>query len=386
MSVAPFTPIRSRVNSSLAAADGDKLMRVFPMHASEAAMAQKKAHEVDAWLRRPDPSTPIILLYGPDRGLVSERARHYAAATGIPLDDPFSVMRIDAADLDQQPGRLVDEARTIPMFSDRRLIWIRNAGQHKALADEVKLLLAEPPREAIVLIEAGDLKKGAALRACVEAAGGGMALPCYADEGRSIDALIDEEMGKAGMTISLEARQTLKRSLGGDRLASRGEIEKLVLYALGQASIGVEDVVASTGDAAALSVDELVDAVLDGRTADLDALYARLVSAGSQVFVVLAATTRQFQLLHLLRSAMAETGQGAAAAVAGARPPVFFSRRRIVEAALLRWNADALARILGRLQAAVLLTRRRPDLAVVATRQTLLAIALDGGQPRRQAS
>jgi len=347
-------------------------------------MAQKKAHEVDAWLRRPDPSTPIVLLYGPDRGLVSERARYYATTTGVPLDDPFSMIKFDAADIEQQPGRLVDEARTIPMFSDRRLIWIRNAGPQKGLADAVKLLLAEPPREAIVLIEAGDLKKGAALRASVEAAFGGMALPCYADEGKSIDALIDEEMNKAGMKLTLEARQTLKRSLGGDRMASRGEIEKLVLYALGQASIGVEDVVASTGDAAALSVDELIDAVLDGRTADLDATYARLVSAGGQVFVVLSAATRQFQLLHLLRSSMAEGGQSAAAAVAAAKPPVFYSRRRIVEAALQRWDPEALARILGRLQAAVLLTRRRPDLAVPATRQILLAIALDGGQPRRQ--
>ena len=251
-------------------------------------MAQKKAHEVDAWLRRPDPSTPIILLYGPDRGLVSERARGFAAATGLPLDDPFTVIKLDAADMEQQPGRLVDEVRTIPMFSERRLIWIRNAGQQKGLADEIKLLLAEPPRDAIILIEAGDLKKGAALRATVEGAFAGMALPCYADEGRSIDALIDQEMSRASMTITLDARQVLKRSLGGDRMASRGEIEKLVLYALGQTSIGVEDVVASTGDASALSVDELIDAVLDGRTGDLDVIYARLVSAGKPNFSVLS--------------------------------------------------------------------------------------------------
>lgn len=346
-------------------------------------MAQKKAHEVDAWLRRPDPSTPIILLYGPDRGLVSERARGFAAATGLPLDDPFTVIKLDAADMEQQPGRLVDEVRTIPMFSERRLIWIRNAGQQKGLADEIKLLLAEPPRDAVILIEAGDLKKGAALRATVEGAFAGMALPCYADEGRSIDALIDQEMSRASMTITLDARQVLKRSLGGDRMASRGEIEKLVLYALGQTSIGVEDVVASTGDASALSVDELIDAVLDGRTGDLDVIYARLVSAGNQVFAVLSAANRQFQLLHLLRAGMAESGQSAAAAVAGARPPVFFARRRTVENALQRWSADGMARILARLQAAVLLTRRRPDLAVAATRQTLLAIAVDGAQRRQ---
>lgn len=349
-------------------------------------MAQKKAHEVDGWLRRPDPAVRIVLFYGPDRGLVSERARAFAVSTGLPLDDPFSVIKLDASDLDQQPGRLLDEARTVPMFADRRLIWVRNAGAQKSLADDVRLLIAEPSRDAIVLVEAGDLKKGAALRTAIEGDEGCMALPCYADEARSIDVLIDEEMRKARLTITLEARQLLKRSLGGDRMASRGEIEKLVLYALGRPAIGIDDVVASTGDAAALSMDELVDAVLDGRTGDLDAIYARLVSAGNQVGAVLSAMSRQFLLLHLLRSSMAESGQSAAAAVGSAKPPVFYSRRRIVEAALQRWDPAALAHILARLQSTVLLTRRRPDLAVATTRQALLAIALDGGQSRRQAS
>ena len=42
--------------------------------------------------------------------------------------------------------------------------------------------MAEPPRDAVIVIEAGDLKKGVGLRAVVEAAASAMALPCYADE------------------------------------------------------------------------------------------------------------------------------------------------------------------------------------------------------------
>ena len=350
-------------------------------------MAQKKAHEVDGWLKRPDPAVRIVLIYGPDRGLVSERGRAFAGALGVPLDDPFSVIKLDASDLEQQQGRLIDEARTVPMFAERRLIWIRNAGAQKTLADEIKVLLEAPARDAIVLVEAGDLKKGAALRTVVEDGSSAMALPCYADEARSIDALIDDELRKAGMTISLSARQILKRSLGGDRMASRGEVEKLVLYAMdtsgasGQITISDQDVVASTGDASPLSVDEVIDAVLEGRINDLETAFSRLVAAGNQVYAVLAAAIRQFQSLHLMRCAMAENGQGAAAAVASAKPPIFFSRRKTVEGALQRWNPDALARILGRLQAAVLSTRRRPELAVALTRHTLLGIALDGGRP-----
>lgn len=222
-------------------------------------MAQKKAHEVDGWLSRPDPKTTIVLFYGPDRGLVAERARAFAVATGLPLDDPFSVVRLEAGEIEKDPGRLVDEARTVPMFSPRRLLWVRNAGSHKAVADEVKTLIGDPPRDAIVLIEAGELKKGAPLRAAVEAGAKAIALPCYADEGRDIDVVIDSELDRAGMTISLDARQALRRNLGGDRLVSRGEIAKLLLFAHGRREITVDDVQATTGDVSALSVDDAVE-------------------------------------------------------------------------------------------------------------------------------
>jgi hypothetical protein len=180
-------------------------------------MAQKKAHEVDSWLARPDSRTFLVLIYGPDRGLVSERGKAYAQSTGLPLDDPFSVVKLDGADVEKGDGRLSQEARTVPMFSDRRLLWVRNAAGQKGLADEVKTLLAEPPRDATILIEAGDLKKGAPLRSAVETAEGAMALPCYADDGRDIEAVIDDELRKANLTMTLDARQALRRNLGGDR-------------------------------------------------------------------------------------------------------------------------------------------------------------------------
>jgi DNA polymerase-3 subunit delta len=207
-----------------------------------------------------------------------------------------------------------------------------------------------------------------------------MALPCYADEARGIDAIIDDEMQKAGISLTLEARQALRRNLGGDRLASRSEIQKLVLYAHGQREIGLEEVKASVGDVSGVSFDDAVDAVLEGRIDTFDSVFTRQVLSGSQPFLVLAAAMRQFQALHLMRGAMESGGRNAAAIVAGARPPVFFSRRRIVETALERWHTEALGRALARLQDAVLQTRRRPDLSTAIARQALLGIAVESAR------
>ncbi|MER8950756.1 DNA polymerase III subunit delta [Mesorhizobium sp. M0185] len=343
-------------------------------------MAQKKAYEVDAWLAKPDPRVSIVLLYGPDRGLVAERAKAFAGKTGLPLDDPFSVVRLDGSEVDRDEGRLLDEARTVPMFSERRLLWVRNAGAQKALADDVKALTSEPARDAIILIEAGDLKKGVGLRAVVEAADNAMALPCYADEARDIDTVIDDELRKAGMSMTLEARQALRRNLGGDRLASRGEIEKLVLYAHGQPEIGLDDVKATSGDVSGLSFDAAVDALLEGRIADFDTAFTRHCQSGGQPFLVLSSAMRQLQAIQAMRGLMDAGGRNAASVVAAARPPVFFSRRKLVEKALERWSSEALGRALNRLQTAVLQTRRRPDLSIALARQALLGIAVESAR------
>ena len=346
-------------------------------------MAQKKAHEVEGWLKRPDTHTRIVLIYGPDRGLVSERARNFAVATGLPLDDPFTVIRIDASALADDPGRLVDELRTVPMFAEKRLVWVTGAGPDKALADSVARLAENPPADAQLLIEASELRKNAPLRVTVERAAPAMALPCYADDSRTLDMLIETQLAEAGLRIGAEAREVLRSALGGDRLASRAEIEKLVLYCRGKTEIGPDDVRQATGDAAGLSVDDVVDAILAGRTGDFDTAFSRLTAAGTAPFLLLNAAMRQFQTLQAMRATMDRERKPAAAVVSAARPPVFFARRNLVERALRDWSAEACSRILERLNTAVLETRRRPELAHAATRQALLAAAVTAARAAR---
>jgi DNA polymerase-3 subunit delta len=342
-------------------------------------MAQKKASEVESWLRKPDSRASVVLIYGPDRGLVSERAQAFARACGLPMDDPFTVVRLDAAEVDRDPGKLLDEARMVPMFSPKRLVWVRNAGAQKPLADDVKALCAAPPADAIVLIEAGDLRKGTPMRSAVEAAPAAMALPCFSDEARDLDAVIDDELRQAGMTIDAEARQLLRRNLGGDRLASRGEILKLVLYAQGETQILRGHVEASVGDAAAVDMDGLLDAMLGGQVEAFDVQFARVATNASQASTLLGAALRQLHAVQLMRAAV-DAGARPGEAVAAARPPVFFSRRRTVEQAVSRWTGAMIERSLERLGSAMLSTRRRPDLALALTRQCLMASTVEAAR------
>lgn len=339
-------------------------------------MAQLKAHEFDRYLNAASANHRLFLVYGPDRGLVSERAARLAERGGARMDDPFSVIRLDADDLRGDPGRLADEVNSIGLFGGQRLVWLRGAGNDRTLATSVAAIVDHIADDITVIIEAGEQKKGATLRKVVEEAPKALAVPCYADDSRNIQALIDEELASAGLRITPLARERLIEALGGDRLASRGELRKLALYCHGSGQVAEEDVIASVGDASALSIDDAVDALLNGDPLALDQALQRIVASKTAVFTVLLAALRQFQVLDTLKAEMAASGRAASQVMATNGRQIHFRRKPAVEAALAAWQSAPLAQALDHLHRTVLEMRRRPDLEDDIARQALLAVAL----------
>ncbi|MFD2239190.1 DNA polymerase III subunit delta [Aureimonas populi] len=343
-------------------------------------MAQKKAGEVEAFLSRPDTSFPVVLLYGPDPGLVSERAQKLAALSGVDPSDPFASVTLSADELEKDIGRLFDEAGTVSMFGGRRLVRVRGAGNGKALADAVADLAQKPPQGATIVIEAGDLKKNAALRQQAERGRATMALPCYQDEGRALDRMIDEELEKAGLGIERAARDLLRSRLGADRLASRGEVQKLCLYASGKAGITEEDVSAIVGDVSAETVDEAVDAAASGEVKRLPELIERLTSSGTATFQLHQALLRYFQQLLAMRQEVERGGAVPTAVVERRRP--HFRRRAAMEAALVAWEEEAIAAVLTRLERDILDSRRHAALSVTIMHRSLMEIGVQAARAR----
>lgn len=345
-------------------------------------MSELKAGEVDRFLKNPDRGKAVFLVYGPDRGLVSERAEQLARMTGVDLSDSFSAIRLDANELASDPVRLLDEAYTVSMFGGDRLIWVRNAGSQKDVVANIESILKDPPQGVSLLIEAGDLKKGVGLRATVEKSQTGITLPCYADNAGALTALIDATFAETGQRLSLDARRYIQDHIGGDRRASRGELEKLALYAHGESEVTLEMARASIGDASATSFDDVVDAVITGQLAGFDEAMQAFISGGSNPQPLLAAAIRQFQQLDILRAEMDVTGAPAGSVVASAKPPVFFARRRTVEQALTRWTATGIRHALRRLQDCVLESRMNAALTVPVARTALLAITIQSARRR----
>ena len=335
-------------------------------------MTAIKASDVDRFIAKPDPAQPIVLVFGPDAGLVRERVDALIRATVDDPNDPFALARIEGDELAGNPARLVEEAHTVPLFGGRRAVLVKTGARN--IASAVEIVIAAPSSECRVIIEAGNLSKGAPLRALCEKAKLAAALPCYVDNERALTQLIEEEMRAANLTIAPDARATLLALLGGDRLASRNEIRKLALYAQGQKSIELADVIAVVADASQTALDGVIDAAFAGRTAEVDSEFAKARAGGSSPAVIVSAAIRQVANLHKIKLAI-ESGDSIEFAVKRSAPPVHFTRERHVSEALRVWSPSRLLRAMEQLAEASLEMRRNAPLAEAIAERILLSLA-----------
>ncbi|NLS05868.1 DNA polymerase III subunit delta [Rhizobium sp. P32RR-XVIII] len=343
-------------------------------------MAEIKSHEFEGFLQRSVSAYRIFIIYGPDRGLVSERAGHIAAKTGVALDDPFSLVKLDIADLQKNPGRLQDEAGAIGLFGGEKLLWVRGAANEKYLVEALDQLSKTPLDGAFIIVEGGDLKKGSLLRKLAESTRSIVAIPCYSDDARALNGLIDSELASEGLRITPAARQALTALIGGDRIASRNEIKKLALYCRGLEMIEEHHVTEIIGDASAISVDDAVDAVLSGNVGNLLHSMQKIAASKTAVFLVLQACLKQFQLLDTMRAEMDEKRAQPAQIMQTHGRHLHFRRKPIVAQALRAWSAEAISRETNRLQSAILQTRRRQSIEDSIALQTLLATTIQSGR------
>src|SRR5579884_2388496 len=120
-------------------------------------MVALKASEVDTFVARPDAARPVMLVFGPDAGLVSERVNALIKSAVDDPNDPFALARLEGDELSAEPSRLVEEAQTIPLFGGKRAVWVKAGSRN--IAPAVEALLGAPDAECRTVIEAGDLRR-----------------------------------------------------------------------------------------------------------------------------------------------------------------------------------------------------------------------------------
>jgi DNA polymerase-3 subunit delta len=331
-----------------------------------------KPAEAERFLARLPPTIIAVLIYGPDQGLVRERAEKVITSVVPDLRDPFRIAEMDGAALTDDPGRLYVEAAALSMTGGRRAVRIRAATN--GLAKLFAPFLAEAKSEALVVVEAGELTRDSSLRETFEEAPRAASIACYLDSADTIAELVRSSLKAQGAVIAPDALDEAVSLLGADRGTTRREVEKLLLYVHGRKSVTLEDVRAIMGDEAEARIEEVCDAAGEGDAPRLDRELERLWTAGVSPVGLVRVAMGHFQRLALAKAQVTK-GESADTIIKRARPPIHFSRVPSFKVQLRNWSEERLGEALDLLLETEALCKTTAIPAEAACGRALITIA-----------
>jgi DNA polymerase-3 subunit delta len=343
-------------------------------------MTVVKSAAADGFIQRMPRDVRFCLVHGSDEGLTHERAKAIVRNALAGDADPLRFTRLEGDAVARAPGALADEAYAVSMFGGSRAIWID--AQSRDLLPALEPLFESPPSDCMIIVKAGQLKKGTALRNAFEKMSNGASIECYADEPKELGSLIDAAMREAGLTIAADARASLQALLGGDRQTTRNELAKLMLYAHGRSRIEAADVEAIVSDAAPSVQDEVIDRALLGDLPAVGAYAARFFYEGGDVQNLMNRLIARLTLLHRLRLEM-DQGRPFEAACQAVFVRLPQAARRALGDQAERWTSETIAQQFPAVRAASARVRAEPRLSEFLATRTLWALASRSSARRR---
>lgn len=303
--------------------------------------------DIEPFVQKPNPAARVILVYGPDNGLVRERCNTIGKTVTDDLNDPFNVASLSVDILAEDPARLSDEANAISMMGGDRLIKI-DAGTDK-LTVLLKTYLEEPSTSALVLISAGELSTKSSLRKLCESAKNAAAVPCYVEDERDLSRFIRETLHASNLRADQDAITWLAANISGDRGKVRSELEKLITYkGDDNAPVSLKDVQSACGAAGAQSFDDLIYNTAGKNTKAALKAYATLTEEGTAFIAILRSLQNHFRRLHQTKSYM-QNGEPLDGAIKKLSPPVFFKQAPAFKGQVSNWSLPALNTVLQKL-------------------------------------
>lgn len=290
---------------------------------------------VEAYLGRPEPHHRALLLYGPDSGLVRERAKKISQLVLGGTDDPFALTEFTEARLQEDPALLADELAAVSLMSPKRVVMIRGAGDKMTKVIEAA---ASAFHESVFLIVCADeLNARSSLRGWFEKENNCGAIACYRDEARDVQQVIHKTFDAAGMKVDRDVIEYLTQQLGNDRYVTYQELEKIITYAGEEKKVTLEEARALVDYNRETNVDDLVNALADKNIRTLERMLTLMQREGTSPVMYLRALQRYFNRLYLVRTQMA-SGQSAEQAIGSLRPPVFFRQVPIMARHASHWS------------------------------------------------
>lgn len=324
----------------------------------------------------------VFLFYGPDEGQSRLRAKKIIHKKLGDKPDPFALVELQQDEILGNPDRLLDEAQSLPLGGNKKVIYIRQATD--AITPILQKMVEAIPNFSSVLLEAGELTPKSSLRAlCEHTELITVAIPAYDDDGRGLEQFAQQYITQQQRRFGPGAWAALQPLLSGNRALNTQILDTLLLYTHPAPTITAEAVSELLVSQANLALDDAVYAAFSGKAPILQQTLRQLAGEGVAGIPLLRATARHALRLQWVQS-LIKAGMEQKTALKMPRPAIFFKRESEFLHQMRRYSPRALLRIAQKVQQAEIMAKTGYPADELAA-QTLYGICLQANATKAAA-
>lgn len=192
------------------------------------------------------------------------------------------------------PSKVIEACETLPFFSDRRLICIKNSGFFKSANDLADYIKTMPDTSHIVFVEAEIDKRNRLYKAVKEV---GYISEMNGMDERNLKLWVSSFLKQSGKKITERDILYFLNKCGTDMVLLSQELEKLICYAYDREVITSEDIDAVSTTLVTGKIFQMIDAIASNRQTQALELYHDLLTLREKPLSILFLLARQFNIL-----------------------------------------------------------------------------------------
>ncbi|MFT4325026.1 MAG: DNA polymerase III subunit delta [Candidatus Liberibacter psyllaurous] len=317
----------------------------------------------------------VFIFYGSDKGLIFELVNQFKKRIGVLHHDQFYFVVLNALDIQENPEILWNEVKSISLFNEKKIILIENLSAEKKVLTCLEEIISKNINNNLIIITSNEPKKYNILRKIAEKFTSVLSISCYPDSPIDLINLIKEELCLDQKQISIEGKQALFENLGGDRIASRIELQKLASYCLEDILITEKHVKDIICDTHILYIEEIIETTMQGDTYNAIIMAEFFFGSKMSPHALLNGFLQKFQLLEkiyieseFLEISIEKTIQK----FEKTRIP---KKRLLLQKFLQIWNKNIIKKILHKINQEIHLLRKKRSLEKSIIFQIILLIS-----------
>lgn len=234
---------------------------------------------------------PAYLLYGSEAYLKKLYQDKLKAAV-LDGTDEMNYSFFEGKGIDT--GQVIESAQTLPFFSDKRLIVVKESGLFKTSGDLADFIESIPDTTCIVFVETEVDKRNRLFKKVKEK---GHVAELNGMDARNLKLWISSILKNAGKKITEQTALYLLERSGTDMKLLENELEKLICYAYDRDVITVEDIDAVGTVQITGKIFQMIDAIAFHKQEEAISFYHDLLTLREKPMSILFLITRQFNIL-----------------------------------------------------------------------------------------